>query len=500
MSDSPETRLTMRGISKRFGPTIALDEVDLTLLPGQVHALIGENGAGKSTLMKILSGAQPPDAGDMTLNGKPYAPTGPLDAREAGIAMIYQELTLAPHLTVEENVMLGLEQTRCGFLKTKIMRRQTLAALAELDHPDIRPDVQVRQLSVGAQQLVEIARALVIDASVIVMDEPTSSLTQNDARHLFNLIRKLREQGVTIVYISHFLEEAKEVADRYTVLRDGETVGTGDMAGTSIDQIIEMMVGRQFDQMFPHSSHDRGDPVLELNDLAGADIPLQVDLTLHRGEILGLAGLIGAGRTETLRAVFGLDPIRRGTVTIATLTDRGNSPKARLAQGVGLLSENRKEEGLALNLSVADNTTLSRLGPFERFGFLNLRRQRAAVAELIDKVGIKTQGPDQSVEYLSGGNQQKVAIARLLHHDVDVLLLDEPTRGIDVASKVQIYELMGQLAAQGKAILFVSSYLPELLGICDRIGVMSRGCLLEIRPTSEWTEQSVMAVATAGTL
>jgi len=490
----------MTGVSKRFGATVALDNVDLHVVPGEVHALIGENGAGKSTLVKVLSGAIEPDAGHIRLDDRHFRPISPLDARDHGIAMIYQELNLAPHMTVEENAMLGIEQTRCGILQRGPMRQRVISVLEQLNHPNIRPDVRVKDLSIGAQQLVEVARALVTDARIIVMDEPTSSLTQEDTAQLFELIRRLRDQGVSIIYISHFLEEVQQVADRFTVLRDGKTVGTGSVSDTSTDKIIEMMVGQSVDEMFPQVPHEPGEPILDLISLCGQNMPIDVSFQLRRGEILGLAGLIGAGRTELVRAVFGLDPVKAGRIKVAlTAPDCGTTPNRRLAQGVGMLSEDRKAEGIALPLSLADNVTLSRLDTVSRWGLLNLRRQRAATQRWIDKLDIRTEGPQQAAWSLSGGNQQKVAVARLLHQEADILLLDEPTRGIDVGAKVQVYRLMGQLAAQGKAILFVSSYIPELLGICDRIGVMSRGRLIDLKPAAHWTERDIMAAATGST-
>lgn len=487
----------MTGVSKRFGATIALDNVDLHVAPGEVHALIGENGAGKSTLVKVLSGAIEPDDGNIRLDGVTFRPAGPLDARDHGIAMIYQELNLVPHMTVEENAMLGIEQTRCGILQRGPMRQRVIAALEQLNHPDIRPDVRVKDLGIGARQLVEVARALVADARIIVMDEPTSSLTQEDTAQLFELIRRLRDQGVSIIYISHFLEEVQQVADRFTVLRDGKTVGTGIVADTPTDKIIEMMVGQSVDEMFPRIPHEPGEPILDLAGLCGQNMPIDVSLQLRRGEILGIAGLIGAGRTELVRAVFGLDPVKAGRIKVALAApDRGTTPNRRLAQGVGMLSEDRKAEGIALPLSLADNVTLSRLDTVSRWGLLNLRRQKAATQRWIDKLDIRTEGPQQAAWSLSGGNQQKVAVARLLHQEADILLLDEPTRGIDVGAKVQVYRLMGQLAAQGKAILFVSSYIPELLGICDRIAVMNRGRLIDLRTAAGWTERDIMSAAT----
>jgi ribose transport system ATP-binding protein len=490
--------LTMRDVSKAFGASHALQAVSLDLFAGEVHALIGENGAGKSTLMKVLSGAYQPDAGTMTLSGRPYAPREPRDARDQGVAMIYQELAVAPHLSVEANVMLGRERTRLGLVRRGEHRRLVRQALELLEHPDIHPDTIVQTLGVGAQQLVEVARALVSDARVIVFDEPTSSLTERDAERLFAVINRLRSKGIAIVYISHFLEEVQRVAQRYTVLRDGRTVAGGLLSETTQTAIVAAMVGRDLTDLFPQVEHHPGEVVLELAGLEGEGLPRQVDLQLHRGEVLGIAGLIGAGRTEMLRAVFGLEPVRRGLVRVKAHSGTQATPRRRIAQGVGLLSENRKEEGLALGRSIEDNLTYSSLGRYAWFGWLNLGRRQSQTIRWMRALGIKAVGPGQAVGALSGGNQQKVALARLLHQEADVLLLDEPTRGIDVGSKAEIYRRIGELAAEGKGVLMVSSYLPELLGVCDRIAVMYRGVLSPARPVSEWTEHRIMEVATRG--
>ena len=485
----------MAGVEKAFGATRALDGVDFVVAPGEVHALIGENGAGKSTLMKVLAGVHRPDAGRMEIDGAPYAPADPLDARRQGVAMIFQELALAPHLTVEANVMLGVEPTRGGGrLDHQTARERTRGALAALGHNAIDPAARVDLLPIGAQQLVEIARALVLDAKIIVLDEPTSSLTGSDVEKLFEAIERLKAKGVSIIYISHFLEEVERIADSFTVLRDGKSVGSGKIGDVPIPTIVEWMVGRSVDEMFPRADHAIGKPVLTVERLAASNGLLGAGLTLRRGEILGIAGLIGAGRTELLRVLFGLDAVRSGEIRVGAYCGAA-SPVERLAQRVGFLSEDRKTEGLALNLAVEENLTLSRLSPFVRRGWLDRKAQREAAAGWIEKIGVKAAGPGAPVGSLSGGNQQKVQLARLLHHDCDVLLLDEPTRGIDVASKVTIYEWIGRLAAAGKAVLFVSSYIPELLGVCDTLAVMHRGRLGPAKPIREWNERSILHAA-----
>ena len=488
-------RLRMAGLRKSFGATQALRNVTLEVGAGEVHALIGENGAGKSTLMKVLSGASRPDGGTIELEGRTFVPSDPLHARRCGVSMIYQELNLAPHLSVEENILLGAEPSRLGWLQRGRRRALAKHALAELRHDNIPLDAPAGTRSIAEQQIVEIARALLGRPKVLIMDEPTSSLAQSDVENLFRVIGHLRESGVSVIYISHFLEECQRVCQRYTVLRDGETVGSGDMASADLRAIVQMMVGREIQDIYPRVPHAIGKLVFEVRDLAGRVKPSSATLALHEGEILGVAGLIGSGRTETIRASFGLDRVARGSVMVFGRDKTIAHPAERLGDGIGLLSENRKEEGLMLNLSIADNLTLTRLQPVADFGFVRSRKQERASAEWMSRLDVRARNTAQAIAELSGGNQQKVAFGRLLHHDAKILLLDEPTRGIDVGSKSQIYRWMGQLAAEGRAILFISSYLPELLGVCDTIAVMCRGVITHSRPASEWTEHSIMSAA-----
>jgi len=500
VASAPPPRLSMRGVSKSFAATVALDGVDLHVAPGEVVALVGQNGAGKSTLMAILAGALAPDAGVMTLDGRPYAPRDPLEARRAGVAMIYQELSVAPHLSVMENVVLGTEPVRVGFVQRGRARRLTQDVLARLGHADIPPEAVVGRLSVAEQQLVEIARAFAIGARVLVLDEPTSSLGREDVRRLFELVRRLKADGHAVVYISHFIEEVKDVADRFVVLRDGRNAGGGPTAGATREEIVSLMVGRRVEDLFPRSARHAGEAILDVEGIG----PGSIGFTLHRGEVLGIAGLMGAGRTRLLRTLFGLAPVRAGRIRLGAYSGAAAPPR-RWEQGMGLLSEDRKGEGLALGLSVAENLALSRLRGLGPGPLVFPSRLAAAARRWIETLGVRAAGPGQAVRELSGGNQQKVALARLLHHDVDVLLLDEPTRGIDVASKAQIYALVDGLVAPpaapeggraAKAVLVASSDLAELLGLCDRIAVMCRGRLGRPRPAAEWDEHALMMAAT----
>ena len=497
------TVLSLSNISKSFGPTVALDGVNLQLGTGEVHAVIGENGAGKSTLMNVLAGLVKPDSGAMQIQGSPYAPGDPQEARANGIALIHQELSVFPHLTVAENIMMGIEPSRWALLDRRGLRERTAEVLNTFQHPEIRPETRVGGLSIAARQIVEICRAIAARAQIILMDEPTSSLQRDDVDRLFSLIRKFREQGITVVYISHFLEEVREIADNFTVLRDGQVVATGEIRSISDEELISRMVGRPVDNLFPHRSSQltqKQETVLSVQNLAAPPTLKHASFELRRGEILGIAGLMGSGRTQTVRAIFGLDQARAGTIELKGkyLIASGCTAAGQLMQGLGYLSEDRKGEGLALTLSIADNVTMTRFGSCSSWGWLRLAQQQRQTERMTSALAVKTRSVAQPVNTLSGGNQQKIALARLLHQDADILLLDEPARGIDIGSKAQMYETIAQCANDGKAILMVSSYLPELFGMCDRLAVMSRGRLSPARPIGEWTPESVMQTAIGG--
>jgi ribose transport system ATP-binding protein len=504
MSPAPESScvLQIRDVAKRFGATAALDGVDLDLGAGEVHAVIGENGAGKSTLMGVVAGAVRPDRGEMHVDGRPYSPTSPLEARRRGVALIHQDLSLCPHLSVAENVLLGAEPARWGWVDGETARQRTLALLGHFGHPQLHPDRRVGELPLAAQQVVEICRALAAEARIVLMDEPTSSFQREEVERLFAVIRQLTARGIAVIYISHLLEEIREIADRYTVLRDGRSVAGGRLAGATNDHLIAYMVGRPMGGLFPERAwKGDGEVILAVRDVAAPPALKHASFELRRGEILGIAGLMGSGRTELVRTLFGLQRAASGEITLRdrALDVRGASPAQRLRQGFGYLSENRTTEGLALALSIADNLTATRLsGCSRKWGWLNLARQRAVTRRWMETLDVRAPTPMQPVRALSGGNQQKVAIGRLLYHNADVLLLDEPTRGIDIGAKVRIYETITRRAGEGSAVLFVSSYLPELFGLCDRLAVMSRGRLSPARPVEAWTPETVLAAAIGG--
>jgi ribose transport system ATP-binding protein len=493
------TALRVSDIAKRYGATVALDGVDFTVNAGEVHALVGENGAGKSTLMNVLAGAVRADRGEMWIHDAPYAPSSPHDARRSGIALIHQELSLCPHLTVEENLLLGGEMATHGWIDQSRTRARSLELLAELPHPEIRPGRRVGDLSLPARQIVEICRTLAADARVVLMDEPTSSLQGADVDRLFALIRRLASRGIAVVYISHFLEEVRQIARRVTVLRDGRTVTTGDIDALTNEQIVSAMVGRPATDLFPYRAHHAvRDVVLSVRNLSSSPRLVDASFDLRRGEIFGIAGLIGSGRTELVRALYGLDTPRAGTTVLHghDAPARAGTPNKRVSEGVGYLSEDRAGEGLALPLSITDNLCATRpVMSVPRLGLLDLTRQAERARHWIRELRVRALGPAQAVRSLSGGNQQKVAAGRLLQQDATILLLDEPTRGIDVGSRADVYEVIVRQADAGCAVLVVSSHLPELFGLCDRLAVMCRGRLSPAREIGEWTPELVLATA-----
>ncbi len=494
-----EALLRVSDLHKSFGATRALSNVQLTLRAGEVHALLGENGAGKSTLLKILAGSESHDAGRIELLGKPYAPRTPQQAQALGVAFVSQEPALCPDLSAAENVLLGALPGRFGWVDRKQLAQRAGAALARvLPEGAPLPDLTRRagDLGQGDRQLLCLARALAqTECRILILDEPTSTLNSSEAARLFAVVRELTKSGIAVLYVSHFLEEVERLADHYTVLRDGQFVESGELAGTTREQLVQLMAGRKVEELFPRSPRTPGEAVLELRDLAGKKLPISASLELRRGEVLGIAGLLGAGRSELLRAVFGLDPVKRGTLRVKALVGPA-SPARRLSQGVGLLSEDRKGEGLAESLTIGDNITLSKLGSLGSFGLVSPARRTQIAQRYIERLGIRARGPEQLARDLSGGNQQKVCFARLLHHELDVLLLDEPTRGVDVGSRADLYRIIDELASRGNAVLLVSSYLPELLGVCDRISVMVRGTLGAARPARELREHDLLLEAT----
>jgi ribose transport system ATP-binding protein len=468
--------LQMQGIAKRYPGVVALDGVHLEVCPGEVHVLLGENGAGKSTLMKILAGAVTADAGTITLGGTPLVLTCPRDAQRRGIAIIYQEFNLVPGLTVAENIYLGREpRTLPGVIAQAQMIQDAEHLLRSLKVA-IDPRATVRSLGVAEQQMVEVAKALSIDAQVLVMDEPTSALTEKEISRLFEVIRDLRDRGVAIIYISHRMEELFQIGDRVTVLRDGKYVATHVLADIDLPRLIRLMVGRELAEQFPK----RRDPatsteLLRVEGLCRGKGLQDVSFTLHRGEVLGLAGLMGAGRTEVARAIFGADRLDSGRIWVRGQETTIPSPQRAIALGLGFLTEDRKRQGLVLTADVIENTCLASLDRFCSAGVMRPADEEKAAAALAAELRTKTPHLRQRVINLSGGNQQKVVLAKWLCRQAEILIFDEPTRGIDVGSKAEIYQLINRLAAEGKGILMISSELPEILGMSDRILVMCRG-------------------------
>ncbi|PQV46051.1 sugar ABC transporter ATP-binding protein [Paraburkholderia sp. BL21I4N1] len=491
--------ISVKKLSKSFPGVRALHEVQLELVTGEVHALMGENGAGKSTLMKILAGVYTRDTGEILVDGEPVDFQSPRDAQAVGVGIIHQELQLMNHLSVAQNIFIGREpRGRLGiFLDEDRLNAQAREILGRM-HVSIDPRALVGSLTVAKQQMVEIAKALSFDSRVLIMDEPTSALNDAEIAELFRIIRELKSRGVGIVYISHKMDELKQIADRVTVLRDGEYVATVAVADASVETIIGMMVGRTLtDVEPPNNAADKGDIALEVKHLNAGPLVRDVSFTLHNGEILGFAGLMGAGRTEVARAVFGADPIESGEIVVRGKKATIRQPSDAVAHGIGYLSEDRKRYGLATGMDVESNIVMSNLGKFLSLNFfLRRARIRRTAGHFIKLLAIRTPSATQPVRLLSGGNQQKVVIAKWLERDCDVLFFDEPTRGIDVGAKTEIYKLLRALAAQGKAIVMISSELPEILRMSDRIVVMCEGRITGELSAAEASQESIMHLAT----
>lgn len=496
-NSSQEDLLRLVGISKLFPGVRALDGVHLEVRKGEVHALLGENGAGKSTLMKILSGAYTMDKGEIYWEGQKVEIREPKDAEKLGIGIIYQESNLVPQLNISENVWLGRElfiNKAFNIININEMRRRTNELLNEL-HLDLDPARPVDGLGVAHQQMVEIAKALSLDVKLLIMDEPTSALTGNEIERLYAVIRKLKERGVSVIFISHHLEEVFEICDRGTVLRDGQYTGTVDLKKTTKDELIQMMVGRTLDQQYPKVKTQRGEEALRVESITREGVLEDISFTAYTGEILGIAGLVGAGRTELVQAIFGAFKVDRGSVYVFGKKLRLESPEYAIQAGIGLLPEDRKYQGLVLKLSVMHNVSMASLNKLEHVGLLQLGYEKKRTLDFISKLRIATPSINQLVQNLSGGNQQKVVLAKWLASQSKVLIFDEPTRGIDVGAKVEVYNLMNSLVENGAAVIMVSSEMPELLGMSDRILVIHEGRLTGEFNREEATQEKILAAA-----
>jgi ribose transport system ATP-binding protein len=487
--------IDVRGITKEFPGVKALDRVSLTILPGEVHCLVGENGAGKSSLVKVLAGVDQADAGELLLNGVAYRPRAPEDALRAGVRVVYQELNQLTYMTVEENLSFEALPSHRGLLDRTELRRRATRLLEEVGL-DIPPGTPVEELGIAQRQLLEIARALSADAKVLILDEPTATLTPPEVDRLFDIIRRLTARGIGVLFISHHLDEILEIGDRVTVLRNGIVAATREVADVTIGQVIELMVGRTMSEGYPFRPDVT--PGAELLTVTGLEYPGNrdpVSLRLREGEILGIAGLVGSGRTEAMRAIFGADRPSAGSISVRGQPVRIASPQDAVQAGICLLTEDRKGQGLMLDMSCAQNTTITKLDAVTRHGLVQTRREAAVTMELIHALSIRAQSPAQLVRFLSGGNQQKVVVAKWLFADAQILIFDEPTRGIDVGAKFEIYNLIWDLAERGRGLIVVSSDLPELLGICHRIAVFSRGAIVGELQRDEFSERAVLELA-----
>ncbi len=485
--------LSLNHITKRFPGVLALDDVSVSVEQGSCHALMGENGAGKSTLGKILSGIYPSDSGEISLNGQTIHPIDPLTARKLGIAMVHQELAFCPNLTVAENLCLGEMPQHLGIVNKSKMRELARAMLHEIEADNIDVDLPISNLSTGQEQLVQIAAAVGTHAQVIVMDEPTSSLSAHESEHLFHLLAKLKQRGITIIYVSHRMEEIFRLCDTITVLRDGKHVSTEKTSATTPDRVIQQMVGRQVIWHTPkHLDKSPGDELLRVVGLAAPGKFRDINFTLRAGEVLGFAGLVGAGRSEVAQAIFGLDPQATGRVWLNGQELPLGNVTAALNAGLGLLPEDRKRQGLVLTMNCRENTSLAALSRFTQLGFMNLGDEQKLAHEYTERLRVKTPSLETGISGLSGGNQQKIALAKWLARQCRVLIVDEPTRGIDVGAKSEIYDLLDELACQGIALLVISSELPEVMGLSRRILVLRDGSIAGEVQRPDFTQDLLM--------
>jgi ribose transport system ATP-binding protein len=485
--------LEMRGIRKSYPGVIALDRVDLKVEQGEIHGLMGENGAGKSTLIKVLAGAISPDAGEILFDGRSYPGFDPRSAIDAGIGVIYQEFNLVPALSVAENIFLGHEFMRAGLTDSRKARQSTRDLFGRLQI-DIDPDTPVRELTVAYQQIVEIAKAVSRQVKLLVMDEPTAPLSNREVLRLFELVARLKMQGIAIIYISHRLEEIFKLTENVTVIRDGRYISTVKTSETTRAELVAMMVGRQLSETYPEGRHASVDVALEVRALS-AERFKDVSFKLQRGEILGIAGLVGAGRTEIARAIFGADPITGGEIFVDGKKVAIRSPQDAIRAGIALIPEDRKAQGLLLNMSVRENATMAALKGLATYGLLHMGREKAVVEGFIKKLRIRTPSVDQKVKLLSGGNQQKVVVAKWLQTFSKIIIFDEPTRGVDVGAKHEIYRLMRELTAEGISIIMISSEMPELIGISDRILVLSRGRIAGDLAAGDFSQDRILELA-----
>jgi len=485
----------MKGISKSFAGVNALKNVDFQAQKGEIHAIVGENGAGKSTLMKILAGAITRDSGDIFINGEKQYIRTPLDAIKLGISVIYQEFMLAPHLTVAENIFIDNISDKKTVINWKQLKGKARLQLTKLGFDDIDPGAKVASLSVAYQQVTEICKCLTRNTNILVLDEPTSVLTFSEIEKLFEILIRLKNDGVTIIYISHRLDEIFRIADRVTVLKDGGNVSTVPVSGINKEQLVTMMIGRELSQLFAERQPNIGGVVLEVKNLRAGHMVKDASFSVRAGEIVGFSGLVGSGRTEAMRALFGIDPVSSGEMIYMGKETRFKDPRSSIRQGFGLLSEDRKKEGLILSQSIRKNATITSLGKVSRAGFLKHRTEKTLVKDLLASLSTRYGSTEDEVRSLSGGNQQKVSVAKWVFANCKCIVFDEPTRGVDVGAKIEIYRIMSELASRGVAIIMISSEMQEIIGMCDRTYVMRQGVTVGELQKGNFSEEAIIKLA-----